>query len=149
MRLLVQHRSQYIYPKPAVLGPHTLRLRPAAHTRARVETYRLKIAPEDHRLRWQQDPYGNHVARVHFPMEPGVSVLDVLVEMTVEVRPVNPFDFLLEPSATEVPFAYSDSLARELAPFMSDDAPELATGPRFAALDAELPKGGATLALLG
>ncbi|MFO0747952.1 MAG: transglutaminase family protein [Myxococcota bacterium] len=148
MRLLVQHRSQYHYPEPAVLGPHTLRLRPAAHTRARVETYRLKIEQE-HRLRWQQDPYGNHVARVHFPMDVGVSELDILVEMTVDVNPVNPFDFLLEPVAAAIPFAYPPALARELAPFMVLDAPELATGERFAAFDAELPKDGSTIALLG
>ena len=36
MRLLVQHRSRYTYPTPANLGTHTLRLRPTAHTRARI-----------------------------------------------------------------------------------------------------------------
>ena len=94
MRLCVQHRSHYSYPKPAVLGAHTVRLRPAAHTRARIETYRLLIEPEC-RVRWQQDPYGNHVARVDFAPEQAISALDILVELTVEVRPVNPFDFLL------------------------------------------------------
>ncbi|MCC6623143.1 MAG: transglutaminase family protein [Deltaproteobacteria bacterium] len=151
MRLLVQHRSHYVYPRPATLGPHTLRLRPAAHTRASVETYRLHIAQE-HRLRWQQDPYGNHVARVHFPYDRPTSELDVLVELTVDVRPVNPFDFLLEEHATRVPFVYSESLERELAPFLVHDPvadPQLATGPRFDALDARLPRDGTTLELLG
>ena len=31
MRLLLEHRSRYVYPRPAILGPHLLRLRPAAH----------------------------------------------------------------------------------------------------------------------
>jgi uncharacterized protein (DUF2126 family)/transglutaminase-like putative cysteine protease len=147
VRLLVQHRSRYTYPTPATLGPHTLRLRPSAHTRARVETYRLKVEPEP-RLRWQQDPFGNHVARLHFP-DRQVDELDILVEMTVEVRPVNPFDFLLEDFAEQVPFAYPPELVRELEPFLaSSPDPAFAGGERFAAFDAELPRAGDTIALL-
>ncbi|HYU16306.1 MAG TPA: transglutaminase family protein, partial [Candidatus Acidoferrum sp.] len=144
MRLWVQHRSHYGYPTPAVLGAHTFRLRPAAHTRARVETYRLVVEPES-RLRWQQDPYGNHVARVEFPPDRPVDALDILVELAVEVRPVNPFDFFLEEKAKRVPFAYGTELRRELLPFLSLDDPAFARGERFAQFDAELPTAGETM----
>jgi uncharacterized protein (DUF2126 family)/transglutaminase-like putative cysteine protease len=147
VRLLVQHRSHYGYPTPANLGPHTMRLRPAAHARARIETYRLLIEQE-HRLRWQQDPYGNHVARAHFPDDTPVRALDLLVELVVDVRPVNPFDFLLEQLAEQVPFTYPDELRRELAPFLSLDDPAFARGDRFAAFDVELPRTGDTIALV-
>ena len=36
MRVVVQHRSRYHYPRPALLGPQLIRLRPADHTRARI-----------------------------------------------------------------------------------------------------------------
>ena len=65
MRLLIQHRSRYHYPRPASLGPHLVRLRPADHTRARVESYGLHVTPAA-RLRWQQDPHGNRLARISF-----------------------------------------------------------------------------------
>jgi uncharacterized protein (DUF2126 family) len=148
VRLLVQHRSRYHYPNPAVLGAHTLRLRPSAHTRARVETYRLAVTPEP-TLRWQQDPYGNHVARIELGPERPVRELEILVELAVDVRPVNPFDFLLDDLAERVPFAYPDELRRELAPFLGDSGdPAFARGERFAAFDAELPRAGETITLL-
>lgn len=146
MRLLIQHKSTYRYTRPAHLGPHTLRLRPTAHAKAKVETYRLLITP-DHTLRWQQDPYGNHIAKVHFPNTPTMS-LDILVELTVDVRPVNPFDFLLDELAEKVPFAYPDELSRELAPFLQLDDPSFARGPLFEAFDADLPIDGPTVQLI-
>ena len=63
MRVVVQHRSRYHYPRPALLGPQLIRLRPADHTRARIESYQLLVEPE-HRLHWLRDPHGNRVARV-------------------------------------------------------------------------------------
>ena len=49
MRVVVQHRSRYHYPRPALLGPQLIRLRPADHTRARIESYQLLVEPEPHR----------------------------------------------------------------------------------------------------
>ncbi|MFN7701878.1 MAG: transglutaminase N-terminal domain-containing protein, partial [Deltaproteobacteria bacterium] len=43
MRVLLQHVSSYRYPEPAVLGVHRIRLRPAAHARARIERYGLTV----------------------------------------------------------------------------------------------------------
>ena len=65
MRVLIQHRSCYRYPRPALLGPQIVRLRPCDHARAKIESYRLAIEPE-HRVHWQHDPHGNHLARVTF-----------------------------------------------------------------------------------
>jgi len=63
VRVVVQHRICYRNPRPALLGPQLIRLRPADHVRARVERYQLQIAPE-HRLYRLRDPHGNRVARV-------------------------------------------------------------------------------------
>ena len=147
MRLLIQHRSQYRYPRPANLGPHTLRLRPTAHAKARIETYRLLLGCE-HTLRWQQDPYGNHIAKVHFPAEPAIPELDILVELTVDVRPVNPFDFLLEELAEKAPFDYPAALRQELSPFLHLDDPAFHRGPRYLDFSASLPRTGPTVDLV-
>ena len=112
MRVVIQHRSRYVYPRPARLGPHLIRLRPADHTRALVERYQLAIAPE-HRLHWLRDPHGNHVARVTFKAGAATSALDVLVELAVDIRPINPFDFFIDDRARSVPFRYPDHLDSE------------------------------------
>jgi uncharacterized protein (DUF2126 family) len=140
MRLLVQHRSLYRYSAPAALGPHTIRLRPATHARASVESYSLTISPE-HTLRWQQDPYGNHVARVTFRSGTRVAALDVLVELAVDVRPVNPFDFFIDDRCETVPFEYPAELAADLSPFLERPP----STPRFDAFLDEVPAGGTTV----
>src|SRR5262249_49890950 len=95
VRVVVQHRSRYVYPRPTLLGPQMIRLRPADHARARIETYALSVSPE-HRVHWQRDPDGNHVARVTFKVGQAVRELAITVELAVDVRPLNPFDFFVD-----------------------------------------------------
>lgn len=147
MRLLIQHLSRYVYPRPATLGPHLIRLRPASHARARVESYGLHVSPAPD-LRWQQDPYGNHVARLNFRPGGGVDALEVGVELAVDIRPVNPFDFLLDEEAEVVPIRYTAELQEALAPYLVRNAPEYQEGTRFREFDASLPPSGPTLQLL-
>ena len=90
------------YPRPALLGPQLIRLRPADHTRARIESYQLLVEPE-HRLHWLRDPHGNRVARVTFKAGQAVSELDVLVE----INAINPFDFFIDDRARKVPFVWT------------------------------------------
>jgi uncharacterized protein (DUF2126 family) len=112
-----------------------------------VETYGLTVQP-DAAVRWQQDPNGNHMARVVFPPEHRVQALELLVEVALELKPVNPFDFLLEETAEAVPVTYPPALLEELGPFLSQKTPALEEGERFRAFDAELPRTGPTLGLL-
>jgi hypothetical protein len=62
VRVVVQHRSCYRCPRPALLGPQLIRLRPADHVWDRFDRYQLQIAPK-HPLYWLRDPHGNRVAR--------------------------------------------------------------------------------------
>jgi uncharacterized protein (DUF2126 family)/transglutaminase-like putative cysteine protease len=144
LRILLQHRSTYRYPVPAALGPHTIRLRPAAHARAAIEHYALKL-PDGAAVRWQQDPVGNHIAHVSFAKGIRLPALEVLVELALDIRPVNPFDFFIDERCETVPFAYPPELARDLVPFLDRTDPELATGRRFTALLESLPAGGPTV----
>jgi uncharacterized protein (DUF2126 family)/transglutaminase-like putative cysteine protease len=144
MRLLLQHHTRYRYPRPAALGPQEIRLRPANHARARIESYLLRV-PEPGVIRWVQDPFGNHVARVTYRKGALLSSFDVLVEMAVDIRPVNPFDFFVDDRCRELPFAYPAEFAADVAPFRDLAEPALACGPLAKAFIASLPHTGNTV----
>lgn len=147
MRVLVQHRSRYCYPQPALLGPHLIRLRPADHARARIESYRLHVGAE-HRLHWQRDPHGNRVARVTFKANEPINELDIVVELAVDVGPVNPFDFFVDDRAKTVPFTYPDALGAELGAFLDTNDPAYRIDARARDLLAKLPEVSDTVGFL-
>ena len=131
IRVALQHRTTYQFDRLVNLGPHEIRLRPAPHCRTPVLGYSLSVDPAGHFLNWQQDPYGNWVARLVFPER--TDKLDVLVDLTADMTVINPFDFFVEPTAETYPFAYAPGLAKELIPFLETAA----AGPRLSAwLDA-------------
>jgi hypothetical protein len=53
------------------------------------------------------------------------------VELAVDIRPVNPFDFTLEETSEKTPVEYGP-LARELAPYLDLGAPAFFSGARQA-----------------
>jgi len=147
VRVTIQHRSRYIYPRPALLGPQVIRLRPTDHARALIERYTLAVEPE-HRLHWQRDPHGNHVARVTFKAGQTTTALDILVELAVDIRPINPFDFFIDERVKTVPFRYAEALDAELAPYLETGDPAYRLGRKATELLAALPPRGETLGIL-
>jgi uncharacterized protein (DUF2126 family)/transglutaminase-like putative cysteine protease len=115
IHVALHHKTHYRYDRLAALGPQTVRLRPAPHSRTRVLSYSLRVRPDKHFINWQQDPQSNYLARLVFP-EPTREFL-VEVDLVAEMAVLNPFDFFLEPDAERFPFEYDPALDHELAPF--------------------------------
>lgn len=116
IQVVIRHTTHYQFDRPVILSPHVVRLRPAPHCRTPVLAYSLKINPEKHFLNWQQDPFGNYLARLVFPEMARELLVDV--EVIVDLAPIDPFDFFLEENALEWPFSYDADLKRELAPYL-------------------------------
>ncbi|MEO9324082.1 transglutaminase family protein [Nocardioides sp. C4-1] len=122
IKVALEHRTTYDFAHPVTVGPHVVRLRPAPHTRTPIEAYTLAVEPEGHFLNWQQDPFGNWMARLVFPEK--VSRLDITVGLVADLMVINPFDFFVEEYAETFPFVYENSLHADLFPYLRpvDDA---------------------------
>ena len=116
LQVALTHRTAYRYDRAVSLGPHVLRLRPAPHCRTPILAYSLNITPKQSFLNWQQDPFGNYLARVVVPDK--TSEFIAVVDLVADLAAINPFDFFVEESAANWPFAYEDALAGELRPYL-------------------------------
>ena len=115
-RIAIHHCTEYKFDRPVKLSPHQIRLRPAPHCRTPIKGYTLKIEPENHFINWQQDAFGNFIARLVFPEK--ATSLKVEVEVIADMVAINPFDFFVEEYAKDFPFKYDDLNRRELAPYL-------------------------------
>ena len=121
IRVALHHKTHYTFDRAISLSPHEVRLRPAAHCRTPIESYSLTVKPEKHFLNWQQDPYGNWLARLVFPEK--TRELSITVDLVAEMTVINPFDFFIEQYAEQFPFSYTPENMRELAAYLDTDQP--------------------------
>ena len=134
IHVALHHVTRYRYDRRVGLSPQVIRLRPAPHSRTPIVSYSLRVEPAQHFINWQQDPFANHLARLVFPDR--TTEFTVTVDLVAEMAVYNPFDFFLEPSAENFPFAYEPELAHDLAPYLAKE-PAM---PRFQALLDSIPR---------
>jgi uncharacterized protein (DUF2126 family) len=130
----LQHVTRYRYDRPVALGPQIIRLRPAPHTRTAIRSYSLKVTPAEHFVNWQQDPNGNWLARFVFPER--ATEFSIAVDLLADMSVINPFDFFVDPVATNYPFVYPSEFDEELAPYLSKEP----AGPKLAEYLKSLPR---------
>jgi len=134
IHVALRHSTAYKFDRRVTLSPHVVRLRPAPHSRTPILAYTLKITPENHFINWQQDPFGNYLARLVFPE--ATREFSVDVEVIADMTVINPFDYFIEESAFHWPFDYDAKLKRELTPYLETEP----AGERLAAWLAEVPR---------
>jgi len=116
IKVALRHHTEYSYDRLVKLTPHVVRLRPAPHCRTPIEAYSIKVEPKDHFVNWQQDPFGNYLARYVFPEK--TRSLKIHVELIADMTVINPFDFFLEEAAEKYPFQYEKLLTKDLQPYL-------------------------------
>jgi transglutaminase-like putative cysteine protease len=146
----ISHTTTYSYSLAVRLQPHYFRLRPRSQGNQILQSYQLTVDPEPTRSTDVLDAEGNAISRYHWSDTP-TSHLEFRVVSEVATSGANPFDFLLEPWATELPIDYPRSVFFALEPYLRGSP--LAGGghdPVAAQLAAEvvLSSGGNTLGFL-
>ena len=136
IRVALHHATRYVFDRPVALSPHEIRLRPAPHCRTPILSYSLRVEPAKQFVHWQQDAYGNWIARFVFPDR--AQSMSVTVDLVADMTVINPFDFFVESWAEQYPFEYPAALKTELAPYLVRED----MGPRLAAWIEEFRRTG-------
>lgn len=119
IRVALHHKTSYFFDRLVNLSPHEVRLKPAAHARTPIMSYSLTVNPEQHFINWQQDPYGNYIARYVFPEK--VRALEFTVDLIADMTVINPFDFFIEKYAEQFPFKYPEQMKFELGAYLKPE----------------------------
>lgn len=119
IKVALHHRTSYRFDRLVKLSPHEVRLKPAAHSRTTIDSYSITVNPAEHFINWQQDPYGNYIARYVFPEM--VRELDFTVDLVADMTVINPFDFFVEKYAEHYPFDYTEQQTFELNSYLQTD----------------------------
>lgn len=143
MRIHILHISRYRYPSAVQLLPHTLRLRPREEPAQKLLSHRIEVLPEQHHQSYVIDADSNLIERVWFE---GTSPrLEIRAESMVETLRENPFDFILDEEAMQLPLKTDTAPKALLASLMSQ--PSSPKEKKVSALASELlgDSKGATL----
>ena len=146
IHVAIEHRTTYRFDRSVGLAPHVVRLRPAPHSRTPILAYSLTVTPAEHFVNWQQDPFGNYLARFVFPEK--AKELTITVDLIADMTVINPFDFFIDEEATRFPFAYDEVLKSDLSPYLIVSADDDALDQWIASFPALEESGMATIDFL-
>src|ERR1700704_5089166 len=116
IKVALEHRTSYTFDRLVDVHPHVFRLAPAPHSPTPIEAYSLQVEPADHFINWQQDAFGNFLARLVFPNR--ARSLTITVGLIADMKVINPFDFFIEDWAEHIPFKSPRALAEALKPYL-------------------------------
>ncbi len=119
MRYQISHTTTYTYSQPVILQPHLLRLRPRCDGDQSLEQFQVQVTPAPVGTTQILDPEGNAIAR-HWWDETPTEHLTYHVQSQVVTRCTNPFNFLLEAWAAQLPIDYPASVLAGLQPYLGD-----------------------------
>lgn len=115
MKLAVRYVADYEYAEKASFSPHLARLFPRPDLALVIERSAFHT-DEQATVQYRQDLFDNLVANCFYPEK--LELLPFRLELDLEIREKNPFEFLLDSHAIDLPFQYKPQEAQVLAPFL-------------------------------
>jgi transglutaminase-like putative cysteine protease len=140
MQFSIEHSTTYTYSQPVVLEPHILRLTPRSDGQQRLQSLELQILPKPLGQSAVSDFEGNRAVKVWFAPQ-RESGLVVTVRSQVETLCTNPFNYLLEPWAQQLPLNYPASVLNQIQPYLVGPPWRSAVDAEVAALAQEVSQG--------
>jgi transglutaminase-like putative cysteine protease len=114
----IEHSIEYTYSQPVIFAPHQLRLRPRSNVHQSVLSFDLAISPTPQQVAESVDLDGNNSTLVWFENN-STEKLQITTKTTVSTSLTNPFNYLTEPWAANLPIDYPVSLSQQLQPYLT------------------------------
>lgn len=115
MRYRISHTTDYRYSNPVQLRPHILRLCPRNDGMQWLQKFEVTVSPEPIQQTYFLDENGTTCLRVVF--DSPLDAWHIQTVSEVQTTRENPFDYLAEPWALQLPIDYPSSLAVQLRPY--------------------------------
>ncbi|MBD2104664.1 transglutaminase family protein [Leptolyngbya sp. FACHB-261] len=121
MRYQIAHTTTYQYDQSVNLEPHILRLRPRCDGAQKLHDFALEIVPKPEGTAQILDLENNAVIQLWFGQP--TDSLSLKVVSDVETLCTNPFNYLLEPWATQLPIVYPAPMLAHLQLYLGGQFP--------------------------
>jgi len=123
LRYQIRHHTSYRYDQAVYLKPQLIRLRPRSDCWQTLERFAIAIEPKPQEISSYLDLDGNCPIKAWFTTP--TESLVVEINATIETHIDNPFAYLLEPWAINLPLDYPQSLLQQLQPYLQPTATSL------------------------
>ncbi len=114
MKLGLRYQTTYRYEEPVGFSPHHVRLFPRSDRFSRVRRLDFAAAPKG-TVRYSRDVFENTVASCFFPERS--KELEFRLAINLDLDEKDPFHFILESGAVELPFEYDPAISPLLEPY--------------------------------
>lgn len=114
VKLGIRYETTYSYDQAVRFSPHDVRLFPRQDRFSRVRRLDFKTSPATN-VRFARDVFDNTVASCFFPDASAELHLHLVLDLEIDEK--DPFHFILENSAVELPFGYDPAIHAVLAAY--------------------------------
>ena len=120
MNYNIIHTTTYTYTQPVDLAPHIIRLRPRSDAFQTLHSFSIEVFPEPAGRSNIVDLGGNDIIKLWFKQK--TEKLSIKASSHVQTHCTNPFNYLLEPWALELPIVdYPISMFAHLQPYLQSN----------------------------
>ena len=126
MKLGLRYQTTYRYEEQVGFSPHEVRLFPRSDRFGRVRRLDFTTLPKA-TIRYSRDVFENTVASCYFPERSKELTFRLAINLDLDEK--DPFHFILEPKAVEMPFEYDERTRELLAAYRTMQVKQLLKVP--------------------